>query len=109
MQGWKIYKHNEDGAEVYTDKVFYLESCDREYVTKCEDASRVVKERGASKYDYILVLQGDYGYGHGWEDLSAYDGPNRWKDSRAGKREYLDNDQSVRGLRVIARRELVQA
>lgn len=24
-----------------------------------------------NKFEYFHVLQGDYGYGHGWEDLSA--------------------------------------
>lgn len=52
-----------------------------------------------NKYLYLFVLQGKYG--HGWEDLSAYDS---WKDASQGRREYRDNEGGA--YRIIYRREL---
>ena len=59
-----------------------------------------------NKYTYLYVLQGDYGYGHGWEDLAAEDKA----DSGAGRRirqtrrEYRENEGGL--YRIIERREL---
>lgn len=67
----------------------------------------------ARKYDYLYVLQGDYG--QGWEDLTAEDkhgehtrdgaklrGP--WDRIRQSRREYRENEGGT--YRIIERREL---
>jgi hypothetical protein len=54
-----------------------------------------------NKYQYVHVLQGDYGYGHGWEDLS--NGTHR--ECRADRREYETSGHPAR-YRIIQRREL---
>tara|TARA_R100001377_G_scaffold84345_1_gene67691 strand:- start:1353 stop:1586 length:234 start_codon:yes stop_codon:yes gene_type:complete len=58
-----------------------------------------------NKYLYLKVLQADYGYGHGWEDLSAEDlhilgARKRIKQTR---REYRENEGG--SYRIIERRE----
>jgi len=59
----------------------------------------------ASKYHYLYVLQGNYGYGHGYEDLTAeVDSPEGKKMIKENLRLYRANDP--RGVyRVIRRRE----
>lgn len=60
-----------------------------------------------NKYDYLVVLQGDYGYGHGWEDLcAAGDTAAGWREIRANRREYRENEGG--SYRIIQRRELRQ-
>ncbi len=70
------------------------------------------------KYDYLLILQGDYG--QGWEDLTAEDkhGPagsvvgddgafsysSPYKRIRQTLREYRENEGGT--YRIIERREL---
>jgi len=63
----------------------------------------------ALKYTYLLVLQGNYGYG--WEDLTAEDknsGKNEygtpWQRIKANKKDYQENEGGV--YRIIERREL---
>jgi hypothetical protein len=53
----------------------------------------------ACKFDYLWVLQGNYG--HGWEDLTAEE---TWREIRARKREYVENEGGR--YRIIRRREL---
>jgi len=57
-----------------------------------------------NKYDYLYVLQGNYGFGHGWEDLSAepqtYTGR---KAIRVTRQEYRANEGG--NYRIIRRRE----
>lgn len=48
----------------------------------------------------ICVVQGNYGYGHGWEDLAVED---TRKECLTRLREYRDNEQGV-PFRVIRRR-----
>jgi len=48
----------------------------------------------------IYVLQGDYGYGDGWEDLTAEDTKEAIRERR---REYQDNEGGV--YRIVKRRE----
>ena len=55
-----------------------------------------------NKYCYLYVLQGDYGYGDGWEDLTAEES---WMEIKERRKEYRDNDVYVHRLRVIHRRE----
>jgi len=54
-----------------------------------------------NKYCYLYVLQGDYGYGHGWEDLTASE---RYREVRQNLREYRENEGGT--YRIIQRREL---
>lgn len=54
-----------------------------------------------NKYQYIWVLQGNYGFGHGWEDLTAEE---QYREIRARKREYVENEGG--SYRIIRRREL---
>lgn len=56
-----------------------------------------------NKYDYIHILQGDYGYGHGWEDLTA----GTWREMRDDLRDYRENEGGC--YRVIERRVLNEA
>jgi hypothetical protein len=56
-----------------------------------------------NKYLYLFVVQGDYGYGHGWEDLTASES---YKDAIADLRAYRKNDSHAVGHRIIKRREL---
>ena len=53
------------------------------------------------KYIYLHVLQGNYGYGHGWEDLCASES---FKEVRQNLREYRENEGGC--YRLIERREL---
>ncbi len=53
-----------------------------------------------NKYTYLWVLQGDYGYGHGWEDLCASEAKKEVKDDL---RAYEENEGGC--YRIIQRRE----
>ncbi len=55
----------------------------------------------ANKYIYLHVLQGDYGYGHGWEDLCVETGR---KEILARRKEYRENEGGT--YRIIRRREV---
>ena len=60
-----------------------------------------------NRYNYYLVIQGNYGYGHGWEDESQYDESKRdeVKQARQDLKEYrLSRSGGV--YRLIHRREL---
>lgn len=52
-----------------------------------------------------FVIQGNYGYGHGWEDLTSED---RRKDALARLREYDANEAGV-PHRMICRRVKIGA
>lgn len=54
-----------------------------------------------NKYEYLHVLQGHYGYGHGWEDLCASES---YREIRQNLREYNENEGG--NYRIIQRREL---
>ena len=56
-----------------------------------------------NKYTYLYVLQGDYGYGHGWEDLTASENQREVRDDKKAHRE----NENAR-FRTIQRRELNQ-
>ena len=61
----------------------------------------------SNKYLYLYVLQGNYGYGHGWEDLGTEENTSKgWKAVKQTKREYLENEGAQ--YRIIERRELNQ-
>ena len=53
-----------------------------------------------NKYEYLKVIQGNYGYG--WEDLTAEED---YKEARLRLREYRDND-NYGCHRMIERRVL---
>jgi hypothetical protein len=53
----------------------------------------------------IWVVQGNYGYGHGWEDVTAAE---TWKEAKQNIREYRENESGV-PFRVIRRRERIEA
>lgn len=53
----------------------------------------------ANKYEYLHILQGDYGFG--WEDLCAEESRT---EVRARLREYRENEGG--NYRIIQRREL---
>jgi hypothetical protein len=50
----------------------------------------------------IWVVQGNYGYGHGWEDVTAAE---TWKEAKQNLREYRENENAP--FRVIRRRERI--
>jgi hypothetical protein len=54
-----------------------------------------------NKYQYLHVLQGNYGYGHGWEDLCASES---YREVRQNLKEYRENEGG--NYRLIERREL---
>ncbi|HIK62249.1 MAG TPA: hypothetical protein EYF98_16350 [Planctomycetes bacterium] len=54
-----------------------------------------------NKYRYLWVLQGDYGYGNGWEDLCASESNS---ETRQHLREYQENEGG--SYRIVKRREL---
>jgi hypothetical protein len=58
-----------------------------------------------NKFSYLLVLQGNYGFGHGWEDLSAEDKAQTgaWKRVKQTAKEYRENEGAR--YRIIERRE----
>ena len=58
----------------------------------------------ALKTKIIYVVQGNYGYGHGWEDLTAED---ERKEALARLREYRENESAP--FRLIRRRERIAA
>jgi hypothetical protein len=55
-----------------------------------------------NKYSYIKVLQANYGYGHGWEDVCAEESH---KEAQARLKEYRENMPEY-PYRIISRREL---
>lgn len=54
-----------------------------------------------NKFLYLWVVQGNYGWGHGFEDLTAED---TYSEGRARLREYRDNEPGIRH-RLVHRRE----
>ena len=52
-----------------------------------------------NKYIYLHVLQGNYGYGHGWEDLCASESR---KEVRVDLKAYQENEGGC--YRIIKRR-----
>ena len=61
------------------------------------------KTKRVPKTKLIWVVQGSYGYGHGWEDVTAEE---NWKEAKARIREYRENERGV-PFRVIRRRERI--
>ncbi len=61
------------------------------------------KAKRVPKTKLIYVVQGNYGYGHGWEDVTAAE---TWKEAKANLREYRENERGV-PFRSIRRRERI--
>lgn len=57
-----------------------------------------------TKYLYLHILQGNYGYGHGWEDLTSEES---YHEIRARLKEYRENEGGT--YRLIKRRVLKEA
>jgi len=53
-----------------------------------------------NKYLYLYVVQGSYGYGHGWEDEAASESR---QEARTDLRAYRENGPGA--YRMIKRRE----
>ena len=54
-----------------------------------------------NKYQYLYVVQGNYGYGHGYEDLMATE---KWKEARDNVRLYR-REEGMGSYRMIKRRD----
>jgi hypothetical protein len=58
-----------------------------------------------TKYVNTLILQGNYGYGDGWEDEGAYLANREgWKEAREDRKAYRENSPGA--VRIIKRRVL---
>lgn len=55
-----------------------------------------------NKYIYLFVLQGDFGFGHGWEDLCQSENK---AEMLTDFREYNYKKKENENYRVIRRRE----
>lgn len=58
-----------------------------------------------AKTKLVHIVQGNYGYGHGWEDVTAED---TRKEAMARIREYRENEHGI-PFRLIRRREKIEA
>ena len=56
-----------------------------------------------NKYIYLWVLQGNYGYNMGYEDLTQSESRREIENDYVA---YLRDDSHVKSLRIIKRREL---
>lgn len=54
-----------------------------------------------NKYEYVYVLQADYGYG--WDDVDA---SLSEREMRISKKVYLESARGLYDIRIIQRREL---
>jgi hypothetical protein len=61
------------------------------------------KPKRVPKTRMLWVVQGNYGYGHGWEDVTATE---TWKEAKGYLREYRENERGV-PFRTIRRREKI--
>lgn len=58
-----------------------------------------------TKYVNVLVLQGNYGSGYGWEDEASYLADREgWKEAREDRKAYRENSPGM--VRIIKRRVL---
>jgi|HubBroStandDraft_4_1064222.scaffolds.fasta_scaffold303726_2 hypothetical protein len=63
-----------------------------------------VGARHVAKTELLYIVQGHYGYGYGWEDVSA---ETTHAEARARLREYRENERGGVPFRLIQRREPV--
>jgi len=64
--------------------------------------NKKLKVMKINKYIYLFVIQGNYGYGDGWEDLTAAED---YREARGYLKDYRENEPDV-SHRMINRREL---
>ncbi len=58
-----------------------------------------------TKYVNVLVLQGNYSNGYGWEDEASYSADlEGWKEAREDRKAYRENSPGA--ARIIKRRVL---
>ena len=55
-----------------------------------------------NKYVYVWVVQGYYGHGYGWEDLTQSES---WREAKADLKAYRENESQYQH-RLIQKREL---
>jgi hypothetical protein len=79
----------------------YVERVRRSVAPRSTPASSHAR---VAKTKQVYVVQGNYGYGHGWEDLTAEDDR---KEARDRLREYRENERGV-PFRLIKRRERIE-
>mgnify|MGYP001351484967 CR=1 FL=1 len=65
--------------------------------------SRIMNPRARKTRD-VWVVQGNYGYGHGWEDVTAEE---TWKEIRQRVKEYRENEPGT-PFRVKLTREKIE-
>lgn len=68
-----------------------------------EQGPATAASKRVPKTRVIFVVQGNYGYGHGWEDVTAEE---RGKEGLKRLREYRENEVGV-PFRLIRRRERI--
>lgn len=78
-----------------------LRTSDRSHATIVGASSASSKR--SQKTKLVYVVQGNYGYGHGWEDLTAEENGN---EARARLREYRENERGT-PFRLVRRRERI--
>ena len=83
---------------------FWEKKSKRSHATIASPASSA-KSKRAPKTKIIYVVQGNYGYGQGWEDVTAEETS---KEARDRIREYRENERGV-PFRLIRRRERIAA
>ena len=66
-------------------------------------APKMSTTKRVPKTQVIFVVQGNYGYGHGWEDVTA---ETTRAEAKQRLREYRENEQGV-PFRLIRRRERI--
>ena len=66
-------------------------------------AAAPAKSKRVPKTEALWIVQGNYGYGHGWEDVTA---AKTWKEAKGYLRDYRENERGV-PFRVIRRREKI--
>lgn len=80
---------------------FWKKKSGRSHSTIATAAS--TKPKRTPKTRLSWVVQGNYGYGHGWEDVTAAE---NWKEAKGYLRDYRENERGT-PFRVIRRREKI--
>lgn len=91
-----FYNHHADRKEIYNSLVNH---------DGYDPNIRIVKPRILSnlKYQYIWVLKGNYGFGHGFEDLTVEE---TYKEIKQRLKEYRENNTTCQAYRIVRRREV---